>query len=294
MNSATRTLSKSILQPLQYVLDAAFFAVGIVFLLRFGQEVFPLAKFDPINILPKIKDWADPVMRMLSPSAGLGGGRSAQILPLGVSVVAFVMRFVVVGQIKKARNRMEEPQAETMFEAKRTPSGKISQGIEMADSEESREKLLRDLRDIEKKLKWSVKKRCTFLSIDVVGSTGMKQGKSQTDIAASFQAYEETLRKLGIADAMQPRLLKVQGGANAIAVLARGESDIGLTFLSEIHNDGVDIVGALPREICTPTALVGYVHTKSQVAEAARALLSFLASPEVADIYRSLGMVPGR
>jgi molybdate transport system substrate-binding protein len=112
--------------------------------------------------------------------------------------------------------------------------------------------------------------------------------------AAAGVSFEETLRKLGIADAMQPRLLKVQGGANAIAVLARGESDIGLTFLSEIHNDGVDIVGALPREICTPTALVGYVHTKSQVAEAARALLSFLASPEVADIYRSLGMVPGR
>lgn len=196
MNSATRTLSKTILQPLQYLLDAAFFVIGIAFLLRFGQDVFPLAKFDPINILPKIKIWCEPVLKLLGASSSMTGGRSAQILPLGVSVISFVLRYVVVGQIRKMRNSMEEQQAETLFEAKRTPSGKISQGIEMADSEESREKLLRDLRDIEKKLKWSVKKRCTFLSIDVVGSTAMKQGKSQTDIAASFQAYEETLRKI--------------------------------------------------------------------------------------------------
>lgn len=112
--------------------------------------------------------------------------------------------------------------------------------------------------------------------------------------AAAGVSFEDTLRKLGIADAMQPKLLKVQGGANAIHVLARGESDIGLTFASEIHNDGVDIVGALPREISTPTALVGYVHAQSAVPAAARALLQYLSSPAAAAIYRALGMVPGR
>jgi molybdate transport system substrate-binding protein len=112
--------------------------------------------------------------------------------------------------------------------------------------------------------------------------------------AAAGVSFEETLRKLGIADAMQPKLLRVQGGANAIHVLAQGESDIGLTFLSEIHNDGVDIVGALPRDISTPTALIGYVHTQSKAPAAAQALLQYLSSPDVAAIYRSLGMVPGR
>jgi molybdate transport system substrate-binding protein len=112
--------------------------------------------------------------------------------------------------------------------------------------------------------------------------------------AAAGVSFEETLRKLGIAEAMEPRLRRVQGGANAIAVLAKGETDIGLTFLSEIHNDGVDIVGALPRDISTPTALVGYVHTQSEVPDAAKALLNYLASAQVAGIYQSLGMVPGR
>ena len=38
-------------------------------------------------------------------------------------------------------------------------------------------------------------------------------------------------------------------------LLAKGEVDIGLTFISEIITEpGVEIVGPLPREISTPTA----------------------------------------
>ena len=112
--------------------------------------------------------------------------------------------------------------------------------------------------------------------------------------AAAGVSFEDTLRKLGIAEQMRSKLVRVQGGANAMAVLAKGETDIGLTFLSEIHNPGVDIVGSLPREISTPTGLVGFVYAHAKAAEAAKALLSYLSSPEVAAIYTSLGMSPGR
>ncbi|MEA3157884.1 MAG: hypothetical protein QOK44_5473, partial [Betaproteobacteria bacterium] len=112
--------------------------------------------------------------------------------------------------------------------------------------------------------------------------------------AAAGVSFEETLRKLGIAEQMQSRLVRVQGGANAMVVLAQGETDIGLTFLSEIHNPGVDIVGLLPREISTPTALVGFVSAHARAPEAAKALLSYLSSPVVAGVYKSLGMLPGR
>jgi molybdate transport system substrate-binding protein len=112
--------------------------------------------------------------------------------------------------------------------------------------------------------------------------------------AAAGVSFEETLRKLGIADQMQPKLVRVQGGATAMVVVAKGEVDVGLTFVSEIHDPGVDIVGLLPREISTPTALIGFVSTHARSPAAAGALLTYLSSPEVADIYRSLGMVPGR
>jgi molybdate transport system substrate-binding protein len=112
--------------------------------------------------------------------------------------------------------------------------------------------------------------------------------------AAAGVSFEDTLKRLGIFDEMQPKLVRVQGGANAMVVLAKGDTDVGLTFLSEIHNPGVDIVGPLPREISTPTALVGFVSTQARSPEAAKALLSYLSSPEVASIYRALGMLPGR
>lgn len=112
--------------------------------------------------------------------------------------------------------------------------------------------------------------------------------------AAAGVSFDRTLRMLGIYDEMQSRIVRAQGGAGAMALLARGEIDIGLTFLSEIHDPGVEIVGPLPRAISPPTGLVGFMSTYAKAPDAARALLAYLASPEVAGIYRSLGMQPGR
>jgi molybdate transport system substrate-binding protein len=112
--------------------------------------------------------------------------------------------------------------------------------------------------------------------------------------AAAGVSFEDTLKRLGIFEQLQPKLVRVQGGASAMVVLAKGETDVGLTFLSEIHNPGVDVVGPLPPDISTPTALVGFVSTKARSPEAAKALLSYLSSPEVAGTYRALGMLPGR
>src|SRR5262249_33417670 len=111
---------------------------------------------------------------------------------------------------------------------------------------------------------------------------------------AAGVSFDATLRKLGIFDEMQPRIVRAQGGAGAMTLLAKGEVEIGLTFLSEIHDPGVDIVGPLPREISTPTALVGFVATRAKSPAGAQALLKYLSSPEVAEVYKSLGMQPGR
>src|SRR5207237_907713 len=71
--------------------------------------------------------------------------------------------------------------------------------------------------------------------------------------AAAGVSFDETLRTLGIAEQMQPKITHAQGGAGAMALLAKGDVEIGLTFLSEITDPGVEVVGPLPREISTPT-----------------------------------------
>jgi hypothetical protein len=112
--------------------------------------------------------------------------------------------------------------------------------------------------------------------------------------AAAGVSFDQTLKTLGIADQMQPKITRAQGGAGAMALLARGQVDIGLTFLSEITDPGVEVVGPLPREISTPTALVGFVSSHTKVPEAAKALLSYLSSADGAAMYRSFGMQPAR
>jgi molybdenum ABC transporter molybdate-binding protein len=110
--------------------------------------------------------------------------------------------------------------------------------------------------------------------------------------AAAGVSFDETLRKLGIAAQVEPRLKRAQGGAAAMAMTAKGEAEIGLTFLSEMENPGIDVVGPLPREISTPTTLVGFVSSHAKDPAAAKALLDYLSSPGAAAVYKAQGMQP--
>ena len=111
--------------------------------------------------------------------------------------------------------------------------------------------------------------------------------------AAAGVSFMETLNRLGITEQMAPKLRRAQGGAGAMAMAARGEAEIGLTFLSEMSEPGIDIAGPLPAEISTPTILVGFVSAHTKVPAAAKALLEYLSSPEAAAVYSALGMQPG-
>jgi ABC-type glycerol-3-phosphate transport system substrate-binding protein len=50
----------------------------------------------------------------------------------------------------------------------------------------------------------------------------------------------------------------------------------------------------LPRDISTPTGLVGFLSARAKDPEAAKALLTYLSGPEAAKVYKERGMVPGR
>jgi molybdate transport system substrate-binding protein len=113
--------------------------------------------------------------------------------------------------------------------------------------------------------------------------------------AAAGASFEATMGQLGIAEEMKPKSKPAQGGAGAMALLAKGEVEIGLTFVSEIITEpGVEAVGALPRDISTPTVLVGFVSAHSKEPAAAKALLAFLSGPTAAAVYKARGMEPGR
>jgi ABC-type molybdate transport system substrate-binding protein len=76
--------------------------------------------------------------------------------------------------------------------------------------------------------------------------------------------------------------------------LAQGKVGLAMLFLSDMipNKDKYDIVGVLPRKICPPTPVVGFISTHANDAEAAKALLQYLASPEVQAMFKADGYEP--
>jgi molybdate transport system substrate-binding protein len=111
--------------------------------------------------------------------------------------------------------------------------------------------------------------------------------------AAAGVSFTNTLKQLGIFEMVQPKIHLARGGAAAMEALAKGEVEIGLTFVTEILTEpGVEAVGPLPASISTPTSLVAFVSSHAKNAAAARALVQYLSSPGAAATYKKVGMQP--
>ncbi|HWF12766.1 MAG TPA: substrate-binding domain-containing protein [Candidatus Acidoferrales bacterium] len=120
--------------------------------------------------------------------------------------------------------------------------------------------------------------------------------------AAAGVSINDMLKKLGIDEQVEPKLKRVRGtgaggaggGTMVSGMIANGEAELGMTFVSEMTDPGIDVVGVLPKEVSPWTPLVGYISTHSKNPEAAKALLKYLSSPEALAAYKAAGMQPGK
>lgn len=110
---------------------------------------------------------------------------------------------------------------------------------------------------------------------------------------AAGVSFDNTQKKLGIYEQMQPKVKRVQGVA-LLKLLTQGDIDYAITFSSEVNDPGVEVVGVLPREISTPTGLVGFISSHAKAPDAAQALLSYLSSADGVAAYRACAMTPGK
>jgi molybdate transport system substrate-binding protein len=132
-------------------------------------------------------------------------------------------------------------------------------------------------------------------------------GYEDPDFTAAGEGPWEALNKLGIADQVAAKSQVELGPAargisptatnNATKTSKRledGDIDIGMLMLSDMlpEKDKYDIVGVLPRKICTPVPVVGFISTHASDPAAAKVLLQYLASPEAAAIWKEAGYEP--
>jgi molybdate transport system substrate-binding protein len=100
--------------------------------------------------------------------------------------------------------------------------------------------------------------------------------------------------RLGIADQVKPKLKQTASGVFVGSIIASGEVEIGFQQVSELSQfEGVDYVGALPADVQKYTVFSSGILAGAKEAEAARALVRFITSPQAGAVYRRRGMEPG-
>jgi molybdate transport system substrate-binding protein len=102
----------------------------------------------------------------------------------------------------------------------------------------------------------------------------------------------DLLRRLGIADAVKP---KTRLTSRPVAeIVASGEAELGLQqIVAILPVKGAELVGPLPSELQNVIVYAAGLSVAARERASARALIEFLATPEVVRLIRDKGMEPG-
>ena len=114
-------------------------------------------------------------------------------------------------------------------------------------------------------------------------SVGYSTGPSGSYLVGLFE-------RLGIAADIKAKTKLIQGEPVGEFV-ARGEAEIGFQQIPEILPvKGIQYLGPLPAEIQYTTVFSAGLHIAARQADAARAWIKFLKTPEAAAFYKKYGM----
>jgi molybdate transport system substrate-binding protein len=122
----------------------------------------------------------------------------------------------------------------------------------------------------------------------------LRRARSVAYSASASGVYlsTELFPRLGLADEMRAKGRRIESERVA-AVVARGDAELGFQQVSELlPAPGVDFVGPLPDGAQRITVFSAGIATNARAPEAARALVAFLRSPEVARAATKSGLDP--
>jgi molybdate transport system substrate-binding protein len=132
-------------------------------------------------------------------------------------------------------------------------------------------------------------KRAMLAAKSIACSKPVGGGQSGVHLAKVFV-------DLGIAEAIAPKSKYGAGGAAGLAglVVLRGEAEIGIQQMAELMAvEGIDIVGPLPAPIQMVTPFVAGIPANASHAEAGRAAIAFLTTPDARRVLKAKGLEPG-
>ena len=112
---------------------------------------------------------------------------------------------------------------------------------------------------------------------------------------ASGVHFAKVLDRLGIANEMKSKTIfpNPKTPAEVGVLVANGEAEIGVHVIVELVSvAGIDIVGPLPGDLQNIIVFAAAVMASAKDAEAAKALVTFLRTPEAVAVIKTKGMEP--
>ncbi len=123
-------------------------------------------------------------------------------------------------------------------------------------------------------------------AVQAATTVGYSTGPSGVALARLFERW-------GIAADVASRTVQAPPGVPVGSLVARGEVALGFQQFSELmHLEGIQVVGPLPEAIQITTTFSAGICAGSTHAEAVRAMLAYMASPDAAAAKRRHGMEP--
>jgi molybdate transport system substrate-binding protein len=110
---------------------------------------------------------------------------------------------------------------------------------------------------------------------------------------ASGVYFAKLLERMGIADAMAPKTKYPPPGGNAADLLLTGEAQLAIQQKPEIMDvPGTEVVGVLPDDLNKVTPFAAGIAAGSKSADAAKAVIKVLQSPQAAAVFKARGLDP--
>jgi molybdate transport system substrate-binding protein len=110
---------------------------------------------------------------------------------------------------------------------------------------------------------------------------------------ASAVHINDILARLGIADAMKPKLILNPEPGRPQQNVADGKADLVMTLIPEIRFfPGVELAGPVPAEFQSYINFAAGAATNAHDAAAANALIKFLTGPAVPPVLKAKGLEP--
>jgi molybdate transport system substrate-binding protein len=128
---------------------------------------------------------------------------------------------------------------------------------------------------------------------DALKATLLK-AQSIASIPESATGYSiaKVFDRLGITEPMKAKMRAQPNPAQVVAVVAKGEVELGIFLINVLTAPGLEVVGPFPAELQQDVVFTAAIGSETKETTAAKDLIEYLKGPAAVAIIKSKGMNP--